>query len=740
MTSTNLPISALHTPAPGHDAVYTCPMHSQIRLPNPGSCPICGMTLELVMPVAEEESSAELTSMTRRFWVALVLSVPLLWLTMGHDLRLPDLNGVINRLAATLRLPLVESMSWAQYAQALLATPVVLWAGWPFLERGWKSFMTWQLNMFSLVGLGVGAAYFFSLYVLVFPASLPQAFRQGMQLPLYFEAASLIVALILLGQVLELRARSRTSTALKDLLKLAPNTAVRVGANGADEVVPLDAVAVGDTLRVKPGSKVPVDGLVIEGRSSVDESMITGEAMPVEKVVGSKATGATVNQTGSFLMKAERVGSETLLARIVEMVSEAGRSRAPIQKLADEVSGWFVLAVIAIAVMSFIVWAIWGPAPALSHALVVAISVLIIACPCALGLATPVSIIVGVGRGAKQGVLIKDAEALELMEKVDTLVVDKTGTLTEGKPQVQTVTALNGFAEELVLAYAASLEGQSEHPLAQAIVTRARDRNVALISVSSFDSVTGKGVRGTVEGRTVLLGNASLMDEAKADYAVASVDVDRLRADAQTVMYLAVDGKLAGYLAVSDPVKASTPEAVRLLRNSGIKIIMVTGDNPVTANAVAKALTLDGVEAGVLPQDKYKFVQTLQQQGHVVAMAGDGVNDAPALAQANVGIAMGTGTDVAMNSARVVLVKGDLRGIATARLLSVATMRNIRQNLFFAFAYNLIGIPVAAGVLYPWLGLLLSPIIASAAMALSSVSVIGNALRLKAAKFHGATA
>jgi P-type Cu2+ transporter len=739
MTSTNLPISALHTPAPGRDVVYTCPMHSQIRLPNPGSCPICGMTLELVTPAATEESSTELTSMTRRFWVALVLSVPLLWLTMGHDLRLPDLNGVINHLAASLRLPHLESVSWAQYAQALLATPVVLWAGWPFFERGWKSFMTWQLNMFSLVGLGVGAAYFFSLYVLFFPASLPQTFRQGMQLPLYFEAASVIVALILLGQVLELRARSRTSSALKDLLKLAPNTAVRVGANGAEEVVPLDAVAVGDTLRVKPGSKVPVDGVVTEGRSSVDESMITGEAMPVEKVVGSKATGATVNQTGSFLMKAERVGSETLLARIVQMVAEAGRSRAPIQKLADEVSGWFVLAVIAIAVVSFIVWGIWGPAPPLSHALVVAISVLIIACPCALGLATPVSIIVGVGRGAKQGVLIKDAEALELMEKVDTLVVDKTGTLTEGKPRVQTVTALNGFAEELVLAYAASLEGQSEHPLAQAIVTRARDRNVALIPVSSFDSVTGKGVRGTVEGRTVLLGNANLMDEAKADYAVASGDVDRLRADAQTVMYLAVDGKLAGYLAVSDPVKASTPEAVRLLRGSGIKIIMVTGDNLVTANAVAKALTLDGVEAGVLPQDKYKFVQKLQQQGHVVAMAGDGVNDAPALAQANVGIAMGTGTDVAMNSARVVLVKGDLRGIATARLLSVATMRNIRQNLFFAFAYNLIGIPVAAGVLYPWLGLLLSPIMASAAMAFSSVSVIGNALRLKAAKFQGAT-
>ena len=738
MTSTNLPISALHTPAPGRDVVYTCPMHSQIRLPNPGSCPICGMTLELVTPAATEESSTELTSMTRRFWVALVLSVPLLWLTMGHDLRLPDLNGVINHLAASLRLPHLESVSWAQYAQALLATPVVLWAGWPFFERGWKSFMTWQLNMFSLVGLGVGAAYFFSLYVLFFPASLPQTFRQGMQLPLYFEAASVIVALILLGQVLELRARSRTSSALKDLLKLAPNTAVRVGANGAEEVVPLDAVAVGDTLRVKPGSKVPVDGVVTEGRSSVDESMITGEAMPVEKVVGSKATGATVNQTGSFLMKAERVGSETLLARIVQMVAEAGRSRAPIQKLADEVSGWFVLAVIAIAVVSFIVWGIWGPAPPLSHALVVAISVLIIACPCALGLATPVSIIVGVGRGAKQGVLIKDAEALELMEKVDTLVVDKTGTLTEGKPRVQTVTALNGFAEELVLAYAASLEGQSEHPLAQAIVTRARDRNVALIPVSSFDSVTGKGVRGTVEGRTVLLGNANLMDEAKADYAVASGDVDRLRADAQTVMYLAVDGKLAGYLAVSDPVKASTPEAVRLLRGSGIKIIMVTGDNLVTANAVAKALTLDGVEAGVLPQDKYKFVQKLQQQGHVVAMAGDGVNDAPALAQANVGIAMGTGTDVAMNSARVVLVKGDLRGIATARLLSVATMRNIRQNLFFAFAYNLIGIPVAAGVLYPWLGLLLSPIMASAAMAFSSVSVIGNALRLKAAKFQGA--
>jgi Cu2+-exporting ATPase len=588
--------------------------------------------------------------------------------------------------------------------------------------------------MFSLIGLGVSAAYFFSLFALFFPDALPQAFRHGHELPLYFEAASVIVTLILLGQVLELRARSRTSSAIKDLLNLAPHTAVRVTADGTEESVPLEDVVIGDTLRVKPGSKVPVDGIVTDGRSSVDESMITGESIPSEKVTGSKVTGATVNQTGTFLMRAEKVGSDTLLARIVQMVAEAGRSRAPIQKLADQVSGWFVLAVIAIAAASFVVWAVAGPAPALANALVVAISVLIIACPCALGLATPVSIIVGVGRGAKEGVLIKDAEALELMEKVDTLVVDKTGTLTEGKPRVQTVVALADQSELSVLSYAASLEGPSEHPLAQAIVSQAQEKKAETRLVGEFDAIVGKGVSGRIDGHVVLLGNTGLMDDAKVDCAAVSIDVDRLRQAGQTIMYLAIDGRLAGYIGVADPVKGTTAEAVQPLKASGIKIIMLTGDNPVTANAVARSLALDGVKAGVLPQDKYKHVQELQQQGHIVAMAGDGVNDAPALAQANVGIAMGTGTDVAMNSARVVLVKGDLRGIARARALSVATMKNIRENLFFAFAYNVIGIPVAAGVLYPWLGILLSPIIASAAMALSSVSVIGNALRLRAAR------
>lgn len=731
-------VSAAPAYGPKPAAVYTCAMHPQIRLPNPGACPICGMTLELVAPVLTEQSSIELRDMTRRFWMAVVFSVPLLWLTMGHDVGLPDPNDAINRMAQAFKLPHLLSVSWSQCLQGLLATPVVLWAGWPFLARGWRSFATWQLNMFSLIAIGVGAAYFFSLFVLFFPASVPDAFRRGGELPSYFEASSVIVALILLGQVLELRARSRTTGAIQDLLKLAPQTADRVRVDGTEETVALEMVVVGDTLRVKPGSKIPVDGVVLEGRSSVDESMISGEPIPVEKVTGSNVTGATVNQTGSFLMKAEKVGSETLLARIVQLVSEAGRSRAPIQKIADEVSGWFVTAVLVVAAVSFVVWMLFGPQPVLGNALVVAISVLIIACPCALGLATPVSIIVGVGRGAKQGVLIKDAQALELMEKVDTLLVDKTGTLTEGRPRVRAVIALDGFTETLLLAYSGGLEGQSEHPLAQAIVSEARERNVTLPSVSDFNSVTGKGISGTIDGHSVLLGNARLMDDAKVDCLAARAGVERLLTDAQTVMYLSVDSKLAGYLGVSDPVKATTPEAVKQLRASGIKIIMLTGDNAVTANAVAKVLALDGVKAEVLPQDKHKYVQELQEQGHVVAMAGDGVNDAPALAQANVGIAMGTGTDVAMNSARIVLVKGDLRGIATARQLSVATMKNIRQNLFFAFAYNLIGIPIAAGVLYPWSGILLSPVIASAAMAFSSVSVIGNALRLKAVRFHGA--
>ncbi|WP_321948335.1 heavy metal translocating P-type ATPase [Paraburkholderia sp. J10-1] len=728
--------SAQHKPVsrPVPGVIYTCPMHPQIRATAPGACPICGMALEPVTPGATEERNVELESMTRRFWVGLVLSIPLLLMTMGQMVVPVDIGAGIDHLFREWAIPHWMQASWSQCVQALLATPVVLWAGWPFLQRGWKSFVTWRLNMFSLIGLGVAAAYAFSVFALFFPNVLPQAFRHGRELPLYFEAAAVIVTLVLLGQVLELRARSRTSSAIRDLLQLAPHTAVRIRPDGSEETVALEAVIVGDTLRVKPGSKIPVDGIVVEGRSSVDESMITGEPIPAEKVAGDRVTGATVNQTGTFLMRAEKVGSDTLLARIVQMVAEAGRSRAPIQKLADQVSGWFVLAVIGLAAVSFVVWALVGPAPALGNALVVAISVLIIACPCALGLATPVSIIVGVGRGAHEGVLIKDAEALELMEKVDTVVVDKTGTLTEGKPRVQTVVAVHGLEEARLLGYAASLEGASEHPLAQAIIAHAKEVGAITGRVEAFEAVPGKGVTGTIDGHAVSLGNARLMDDMNIDCRPVELDTDKLREAGQTVMYVAMEGELAGYIGVADPVKTTTPDAVRLLKASGVRIVMLTGDNPVTANAVAKALVLDGVKAGVLPEDKYRHVQELQAQGHIVAMAGDGVNDAPALAQANVGIAMGTGTDVAMNSARVVLVKGDLRGIARARTLSVATMKNIRQNLFFAFAYNAVGIPVAAGVLYPWTGIVLSPIIASAAMALSSVSVIGNALRLRTAR------
>uniref|UniRef100_UPI003B5113BD heavy metal translocating P-type ATPase n=1 Tax=Paraburkholderia mimosarum TaxID=312026 RepID=UPI003B5113BD len=672
---------------PGSGVIYTCPMHPQIRASAPGACPICGMALEPVTPAATEERNVELESMTRRFWVSLALSIPLLLMTMGKMVLPFDIDAGLEHLFGAWPLPHWMQASWAQCVQALLATPVVLWAGWPFLQRGWKSFVTRRLNMFSLIGLGVAAAYAFSVFALFFPGTLPQAFRSGNELPLYFEAAAVIVTLVLLGQVLELRARSRTSSAIRDLLQLAPHTAVRVRPDGTEDIVRLEDVTVGDILRVKPGSKIPVDGVVVDGRSSVDESMITGEPIPAEKVAGSKVTGATVNQTGTFLMRAEKVGSDTLLARIVQMVAEAGRSRAPIQKLADQVSGWFVLAVIGLAAASFVVWAVAGPAPALANALVVAISVLIIACPCALGLATPVSIIVGVGRGAGEGVLIKDAEALELMEKVDTVVVDKTGTLTEGKPRVQTVVALDGRSGSQVLGYAASLEGASEHPLAQAIITHAKEAGTGTNHVEDFDSVPGKGVTGKIEGHVVSLGNVRLMEEMKINCSSIEENTDELRDAGQTVMYVAIDSELAGYIGVADPVKGTTPDAVRLLKASGVRIVMLTGDNPVTANAVAKALALDGVRAGVLPEDKYKHVQELQAQGHVVAMAGDGVNDAPALAQANVGIAMGTGTDVAMNSARVVLVKGDLRGIARARALSVATMKNIRQNLFFAFAY-----------------------------------------------------
>ncbi|MBI3382245.1 MAG: copper-translocating P-type ATPase [Aquabacterium sp.] len=725
--------AGMHTAPAG--TIYTCPMHPQIRQDHPGNCPICGMTLEPLLPTATaEEESPELRTMTQRFWFALVFSVPLLLMAM-HEFFPFDLSAwvdeAIGGLADRFAWPHWLQVSWSQCVQALLATPVVLWAGWPFFERGWRSFVTWQLNMFSLIGLGVAASYGFSLYAILLPQTLPQAFLTEHGLPLYFEAAAVIVTLVLLGQVLELRARSRTNSAIKDLLGLAANTAIRVAADGHEAEVPLDQVVVGDTLRVKPGSKVPVDGVVLEGQSSVDESMITGEPIPSEKTPGSKVTGATVNQTGAFTMRAERVGAETLLARIVQMVAEAGRSRAPIQKLADQVSGWFVLSVLGIAALAAAVWAVWGPAPALANAMLVAVSVLIIACPCALGLATPVSIIVGVGRGAKEGVLIKDAEALELMEKVDTLVVDKTGTLTEGKPTVQTVVAANGFDAQQVLAWAASLEQLSEHPLATAIVGKAQADGLTLANVAGFDAVTGQGVRGSIDGQPILLGNDRLMQAAQIDLSASHAAVEGLREQGQTVMFLAVGSRLAGYVGVADAIKASTPEAIRLLKASGMRLVMLTGDNPVTAAAVGKRLGLDEVKAGVMPEDKYKHVKALQDQGRIVAMAGDGVNDAPALAQANVGIAMGTGTDVAMSSARIVLVKGDLRGIAKARELSQATMRNIRQNLFFAFVYNFLGVPLAAGVLYPWLGLLLSPMVASGAMALSSVSVIGNALRLR---------
>jgi Cu2+-exporting ATPase len=712
--------------------MYTCPMHPEVRQSGPGSCPICGMALEPVTPTATDEENPELADMTRRFWVALILSIPVLWLAMGEGVRGFDLGPGVEKLAAMLGLPDLMRTSWAQWLEAALATPVVLWAGWPFLERGWRSFASWQLNMFGLIGLGVAAAYFFSLYALLFPDTLPAAFQRDHGLPLYFEAAAVIVTLVLVGQVLELRARSRTSSAIRDLLRLAPDTALLVRPDGSDEEVALDRIAAGDTLRVKPGAKVPVDGVVIAGRSSVDEAMLSGEPLPVEKVPGAKVYGGTLNQTGSFDMRAEKVGSETLLARIVQMVSDAGRTRAPVQRLADIVSVWFVLAVIVIASVAFGVWALIGPAPPLANALVVAISVLIIACPCALGLATPVSITVGVGRGAHEGVLIKDAEALELMEKVDTLVIDKTGTLTEGKPRVQGVIAAEGFFGGQVIALAASLERLSEHPLAQAIAERAENAHVTLREVQDFEAITGKGVRGTIDGKSTLLGNARLMADNGVDLTPVDSAIEDLQSQGQTVMVLAVDGRIAGYLTVADPIKPTAAEAIRTLRESGIRVVMLTGDNAVTAAAVGKELGLDEIQGGVLPQDKYKHVQALQQQGRIVAMAGDGVNDAPALAQANVGIAMGTGTDIAMASARVVLVKGDLRGIAKARALSVRTMRNIRQNLFFAFVYNFLGVPVAAGVLYPWLGVLLSPMIASAAMSLSSVSVIGNALRLRA--------
>jgi heavy metal translocating P-type ATPase len=698
--------------------VYTCPMHPQVRQAGPGNCPICGMTLEPLAAAAEPDNR-ELRDMSRRLWASALLTAPLLLVTMSEFVPGLNLHHWLDGAA----------FNWIQ---AILGTPVVLWAGWPFFARAWASFRSWHLNMFSLVGLGAGAAWLFSVMALLWPHLLPEDFKMNGVAPLYFEAAAVITTLVLLGQVLELRARSRTNAAVRSLLALAPNTATRVRPDGSDEDIHLEQVQVGDVLRVRPGDKVPVDGSVTDGHSSVDESMITGEPIPVEKTTAATVTAGTVNQTGSFLMRAEKIGADTLLSQIVRMVGDASRTRAPIQKLADRVSAWFVPAVMAIAALAFVLWAVLGPPPALAHGLVVAVSVLIIACPCALGLATPISIMVGVGRGAQEGVLIKDAEALELMEKVDTMVIDKTGTLTEGRPKVQRVVAAAGHEAGEVLAVCAALERLSEHPLAQAITGHAKAQGSRIIAVENFASVTGKGVRGQVEGKAVALGNAALMKLAGADTSAVSADVAGCRNDGETVVFLAVDGHLAGYIGVADPIKPGTRQAIAELQAAGLRIVVLTGDNAATAAAVARKVGLDDVQSEVLPEDKYAQVQELQRAGRVVAMAGDGVNDAPALAQANVGIAMGTGTDVAMNSARVVLVKGDLRGIARARVLSQKTMRNIRQNLFFAFAYNFVGVPVAAGALYPAFGVVPSPMIASAAMALSSVSVIVNALRLRA--------
>jgi Cu+-exporting ATPase len=696
------------------DTRYTCPMHPEIVRDGPGSCPICGMALEPMVP-SEHEDTSELRDMTRRFWVSAALTAPVFALTMaemvlGHGL----------------------SPSAAAWIQALLATPVVLWGGWPFFVRGWASLVSRHLNMFTLIALGTGAAWVYSAAAVLVPDAFPNSFRDpGGGVAVYFEAAAVIVSLVLLGQVLELRARGRTGAAIRALLDLAPKTARRIGEDGSERDVPLDAIAVGDRLRVRPGEKIPVDGVVLEGRSAVDESMITGEPVPVAKQAGDRATGATVNGTGTLVIRAERVGSDTLLARIVAMVSEAQRSRAPIQKLADSAAGWFVPAVIGVALIAFAVWAWVGPEPRLAHALINAVAVLIIACPCALGLATPMSIMVAMGKGASAGVLFKDAEAIEVLRTVDTLVVDKTGTLTEGRPKLVALLPAAGFDEAELLRLAASLERGSEHPLASAIVAAAEQRGLVLASPEAFEARTGRGVVGRLDGRTVALGNDALLTELGADAGVLRALAEAMRSEGRTAVFLAVDGAAAGVLAVADPIKESTPEAVRQLHMDGLRLVMLTGDHRATAQAVAVKLGIDEVIADVLPERKAQVVKQLQAGGHVVAMAGDGINDAPALAQAQVGIAMGTGTDVAIESAGVTLVKGDLRAVARARALSRATMRNIRQNLFFAFVYNALGVPIAAGALYPAFGLLLSPMIAAAAMSLSSVSVIGNALRLR---------
>jgi Cu+-exporting ATPase len=701
---------------------YTCPMHPQIVRDAPGNCPICGMTLEPRTVSLEDEKNPELVDMTRRFWASVVLTIPLLLITMSDVIPGNPLARVVS----------MRVLGWIQF---VLAAPVVLWGGWPFFVRGWQSLVNRSLNMFTLISLGVSVAYVFSVIAKLFPEIFPASFRRPAgEVPLYFEAASAITMLVLLGQVLELRARSQTGAAIKALLGLAPKTARRLGEDGSEEDVRLDQVQVGDRLRVRPGEKVPVDGVIIEGSSAVDESMMTGEPIPVEKYAGDRVIGATVNATGSFAMRAERVGSETLLAQVVQMVAEAQRSRAPIQKLADVVSGYFVPAVVAIAVTTFVGWSIWGPEPRMALGLVNAVAVLIIACPCALGLATPMSIMVATGKAAQRGVLFRNAEAIEIMRKVDTLVVDKTGTLTEGKPKLVSVVTTEGIDEPSLLKLAASLERGSEHPLAAAIVAGAQEWAVKLTDAKAFDSLTGKGVTGEVDGRKVSLGNRAMLDELKVDPGELGTRAESLRAAGQTVMFVVVDGRTAGLIGVADPIKQTTPEAIRQLHEEGIRIVMLTGDSRKTAEAVASKLNIDEVVAEVLPNQKVEVVRKFQAAGRFVAMAGDGINDAPALAQAHVGIAMGTGTDVAMMSAGVTLVKGDLRGIVRARVLSRLTMRNIKQNLFFAFIYNSLGVPIAAGVLYPFFGILLSPMIAAAAMSFSSVSVIANALRLRRAQ------
>ena len=708
-----------HAPV-AEGTIYTCPMHPEIRQVGPGACPICGMALEPAVMTAQTPPNPELADFTRRFWIGLALTIPVFALEMGGHL---------------LRLDHLIAPQASNWIQLLLATPVVLWAGWPFFERGWRSLVNRSLNMFTLIAMGTGVAWAYSVVATAAPDVFPPAFRRmDGAVAVYFEAAAIIVVLVLLGQLLELRAREATGGAIRALLDLAPKTARRLKADGSDEEIALALVGEGELLRVRPGEAVPVDGTVTEGHSTIDESMVTGESMPVTKSAGDTVIGGTINQTGAIAMRADKVGSDTMLARIVQMVADAQRSRAPLQRLADQVAGWFVPAVIGVAVLAFFVWANFGPEPRFTFGFVAAVTVLIIACPCALGLATPMSIMVGVGRGAAAGVLVKNAEALERMEKVDTLLVDKTGTLTEGKPKVVGIEPFSGFTEEQLLRLAAAVERPSQHPLGAAIVAEAAARSLAVETAADFDAPTGKGVIGTVDGRRVAIGNPAYLSELGVDTAALSDAADRHRREGATAILVAVDGKAAGVIAIADPVKGSTPSALAALKAQGIRVIMVTGDNRVTAQAVARRLGLDEVEADVLPEAKSAVVARLKAEGRVVAMAGDGVNDAPALAAADVGIAMGTGTDVAIESAGMTLVKGDLNGIVRARRLSHATMRNIRQNLFLAFVYNAIGVPVAAGVLYPTFGLLLSPGIAAAAMALSSISVVGNALRLRSAE------